>query len=236
MAAAALGSLRVRDIMRDDQVTVPEGMPLPQLLDRFIASRRNHVYVTDESGSLAGVVNLHDLNRALQDSEDPANSTVADVWIPGFEVVTPTEPLDRVLEKFWVVEAERLPVVIDRESRRLIGTVSRRDILGVYNVEVLRRRSLFAHFEDEAHEPTFVELPADHQIDDIPVPPSMVGTTVAELRFRERFGASILLIRRPSEEGVEARIVPEAGTRLEVGDRLVVFGPRARLRDLRLEN
>jgi chloride channel protein, CIC family len=236
MAEAALSALKVREIMREDQVTVRAGMSLPQLLDRFVASRRNHVYVVDDDGRLAGVVNLHDLNRALQDSEDPTHSTVEDIWNPAFEVVTPTETLDRVLERFWVVEAERLPVVDDRESRRLLGTVSRRDILGVYNVEVLRRRSLFAHFEDEEREPTFVELPADHRIDDIPVPPSLVGTSVAELRFRERFGVSILLIRRPAADGREVRIVPEAGTQLQAGDRLVVFGTRERLRDLRSES
>jgi trk system potassium uptake protein TrkA len=78
-------------------------------------------------------------------------------------------------------------------------------------------------------ESTYVELPADHQIDDAPVPPSLVGLTVAESRFRDRYDLAVLLIRRKSADGKEIRIIPEGETMFLAGDRLIVFGALEKL-------
>ena len=43
--------------------------------------------------------------------------------------------LPRVLERFAAQECERLPVLADLESRRLVGTIPKRDILSVYALE-----------------------------------------------------------------------------------------------------
>ncbi|HEY6105806.1 MAG TPA: CBS domain-containing protein, partial [Anaeromyxobacteraceae bacterium] len=56
----------------------------------------------------------------------------ADLLDPRFEATFPDEPLERVLERITRQSCERIPVLKDRESRKLDGTVSRRDILGVY--------------------------------------------------------------------------------------------------------
>jgi len=42
---------RVGDLARTEQVTVREDLPLSGLLDTFVASRRNHVYVVDSTGT-----------------------------------------------------------------------------------------------------------------------------------------------------------------------------------------
>jgi len=232
--AAVMRTMTVRDVMRSDQVTIPADLPLPQILDRFIEARRNHVYVVDPEGRFEGVIGWHDVNRALRELGDPPRIAARDLANTRFAVVTPTEHLDRVLEKFWAEEAERLPVVENRSSRKLVGTVSQRDILGVYSLEVLHQRSLVARFQsDVATEPgpTYVELPADHQVEDLPVPPGVAGLTVAEARFRERYGVSVLLVRRAGAR--ENRLVAEGGTRLEADDRLVVLGSREKIEALR---
>lgn len=233
--ASVMRSLTVRDVMRADQLTVPTDMPLPELLDRFIANRRNHLYITDSEGRFEGAVSLHDVNRALREVETPEQLHAIDLADTTFETTVPWEHLDRVLDRFWVEEAERLPVLEDRESRKLIGTVSRRDILGVYSLEVLHRRSLLARFDTAgapSNAPTYVELPADHQVDNVQVPASLVGHTVTESRFRERFGVSVLMIRR-SDGGKETRLIPDGSTTFQAGDKLIVFGARDKVEMLR---
>ncbi len=135
----ALDVLRVADLVRPDQVTVAPDLPLPRLLDAFVASRRNHLYVVDEGGGFVGAVNLHDVNEALRAAEGPGTLAARDVMRPRFEVTVPEEGLPRVLDRFAAQECERLPVLADLESRRLVGTISKRDILSVYSLELLQR-------------------------------------------------------------------------------------------------
>ena len=122
-----------------DQVTVAPELALPQLLDVFVASRRNHLYVVDERGGFVGAVNLHDVNEALRAAGGAGALVARDAMRARFEVTTPEEGLPRVLERFAAQECERLPVLRDLETRRLVGTISKRDILSVYSLELLQR-------------------------------------------------------------------------------------------------
>jgi CBS domain-containing protein len=227
--AAVMQTLTVSDVMRADQSTVPAGTPLPALVDRFIRERRNHLYVVDGAGGFLGAVSLYEASRALREAPDPNALRANDVANPSFQTTVPSEHLDRTLDRFWVEESERLPVLESETSRRVVGTVSKRDILGVYSLEVLHRRSLLARFEledDPARRPVYVELPGDHSIDEVVVPAPLVGRTFAEARFRERFGLSVLVLRRVGRDGKVTRLLPEGTTRFEAGDRIIVFGAR----------
>jgi Trk K+ transport system NAD-binding subunit len=149
-----------------------------------------------------------------------------------FQTTTPEEHLDQVLQRFWVEECERLPVLDSNESRKVVGTISQRDILGVYSLEVLHRRSLLTRFDaaDEIdQEPTYVELPADHRVDEASVPNELVGASIAEARFRDTYGLSVLMVRRTDRSGKVTRFIPDGGTRFESGDRLIVFGAQNRV-------
>jgi CIC family chloride channel protein len=221
-AHGALDVLRVADLVRPDQVTVAADLPLPRVFDAFVASRRNHLYVVDERGGFVGAVNLHDVNEALRAGEGPGALAARDVMRPRFEATVPEEALPRVLERFAAQECERLPVLADRESRRLVGTISKRDILSVYSLELLQRAT--GHRPARAMEP-----PLDSLVDEVPLPAGLEGRTFAESRFRDTHALALLLVRR----GAAGLLLPDAGLRFAAGDRLVVFGPRERIAALR---
>jgi CIC family chloride channel protein len=132
-------ALCARDVMRSEQLTVPPDLELPPLIDLLVGSRRNHAYVTDGSGRFLGAVSLHDAVRAAGEAGRSAGLRAADLLDPRFEATFPDEPLARVLERLARQSCERIPVLADRESRRLAGTVSRRDILGLYARELVTR-------------------------------------------------------------------------------------------------
>jgi CIC family chloride channel protein len=140
LAAPRAGELHVGDLARAEQVTVAAELPLPDVLDALVAARRNHLYVIDAQGGFAGAVNLHDVNDALRSAGDPGRLRARDLVRERFETTTAAEPLARVLERFAAQESERLPVLADDGSGRLVGTISRRDVLAVYARELLERR------------------------------------------------------------------------------------------------
>ena len=97
--------------------------------------------MVDEHGRFAGAVNLHDVHEALRVAADPGATVARDLVRPRFEATTPGEPLARVLERFAAQESERLPVLAEDGSGRLLGTISKRDILAAYARDLLERRA-----------------------------------------------------------------------------------------------
>lgn len=226
--AKVMTSLKVRDIMRREFESVAPHTPLPQILDKFLEGRHNHIYVADADQRFLGAIGLHDLKEALQEREEISFIIAHDLMRPAFEVTTPGEELARVMERLWAQDCERIPVVADGESRRLVGTVSKRDILGVYTLEVMQRRTLVTKFRgaEGPDAAAYVELPRDYHVDGVQVGKALAGCTLAESRLREKFGVTVLMIRRRLADGGESRLAPTPATRLEAGDGLVVFGPR----------
>jgi CIC family chloride channel protein len=236
--AAVMRSLTVSDVMRTEQATASGDEPLPELLDRFLRERRNHIYIVDDEARFLGVVSLYEASRALREAADPGTLRARDVADRHFPTVNPEDRLEKALDRFWVQDCERLPVLESPGSRRLVGTVSKRDILGVYSLEVLHRRSLLARLEateEDQTKPTYVELPEDHEVAEVEVPAHLIGLTFGDARLRERFGVSVLVLSR-REGGRTVRLLPQAETRLFAGDRLYVFGTREALRRFKRED
>lgn len=211
--SGVLAAMKVGDVMRGEQVTVSSDLPLPALLDRFVDARRNHLYVVDQTDRFLGAVNLHDASRALRTAPSPASVQARDLVNTRFEATVPDERLDQVLERFFRQDAERLPVLANLESRQLLGTVSKRDILSVYSLERLQRG------------PATLPLGSDGIIREIAVPVELIGTTVGTADSQGRYGLSIIMVRQAGS----GWILPSESVRLGAEDRLLVFGARERI-------
>ena len=224
--ATALSSLHVSDVMRDDVKLVPRDMPLAEIVNAFLHSRSLYLYVGDEEGRLLGVVDLHDIKESLPDRNISSLVIAADL-ITEIPFVTPSEPLTSVNEKLWFRDLGQLPVVDSAENRRFLGIVTRRDLLGAFDREVLRHNRLVARvrmFREGGSEMDYFELPEKHRLVQVDVPPAIEGRTVGESGLRTRYGVSVLAVKRLTKEGLERRFVPAADDRLQHGDVLIVLG------------
>jgi len=229
--STALASLRVRDIFRTDVELIPQTMRLPEILKAFLQARVYYFFVGDSDGRLLGVIDLHDLKDVLGDPDlaDPsiANLIIAGDLVREIPFVTPEESLASVNEKLWLRDLGWLPVVESPATRKFLGMVTRRDLLGAFERESLRQSHLFARVSraglDGGREVDYFELPEQHRLSQLDVAPDLVGRTVGETALRSRFGITILAIKRLGRDGLERRFVPAATDRLERGDRLVVL-------------
>jgi CIC family chloride channel protein len=219
-----LRSLTVKDIMLPDVTLYPANLPLDQILDVFQNSRALQLYVGDAEGRLLGIVELHEVKRLLGEEESASFVIAADL-VTEIPVVTPDDSLVEVNEKLWFRDLGQLPVVDDDATRKFLGIVTRRDVLGAFDREVLRRNRLLAKVR--AVEGTgfdYFELPEESRMSRIAVPGRFVGQTIAEAQLRSRHGVTVMAIQRLDAAGREQRIAPRPDTRLLRGDMLVVLG------------
>jgi chloride channel protein, CIC family len=224
--ATMLSSLRVSDIMREDVKLIPRTTPLPEILKAFLQNRALYLYVGDEQGRLLGVIDLHDVKDILHE-EDPSSVVIAEDLVSEIPFVTPSEPLTSVNEKLWFRDLGQLPVVESPETRRFLGIVTRRDLLGAFDREILQRNKLLARvrtFGEGNEEMDYFELPEKHRLVELSIPRSLEGKTVAESGLRNRFGVSVLAVKRQARDGIQRRFVPGPEDRLQSGDVLIVLG------------
>ena len=234
--ATALASLKVADIMRRDVALIPRTTPLPDIVAAFLRSRSLFLYVGDEQGRLVGALDIHNIKESFTERE-LSGVVVAEDLVTEIPFATPDEPLTSVNEKLWFRDAGQLPVVDGPETRRFLGIVTQRDLLGAFDSEVLKRSRLLARVRtvgEEAGEVDYLELPEKHRLEEVDVPVEIEGRTLAEAALRSRYGVSILAVKRLSPEGLERRFVPSPSDRFLHGDVLVVLGSEdaiARLRE-----
>ena len=227
MEEAVLAGLKVEALLEADPDVLRPGDPYSKVVDKFLSTNRERLFVVGPDGKLQGVVSLHDIKHMLE-SPDTLTAVVAhDLMLPVEEAIRSDERLHRATESFARSEYERLPVV-DAEGKYL-GVLSKRDLLAVYAQEVLGRPALLATFvssRGEQKSREYVHLPPDFSVRLVPVPEALVGKTLAEAKLPQTLGARVLEIRRRSRAGDEA-VIPAGDTVFEEGDQVILVGPTA---------
>lgn len=230
--ATALSSLRAEDIMRTDVPLVPQALPLEAMVDAFLRTRNTVLFVGDEGGRLLGVVDLHDLKDIMRSGDLSAPIIARDI-LRTVPVVVRGESLTEINMKIWIRDYDQLPVVDGPDTGRFLGVVTRRDILGAVDREILGRSALFARVSrlaDGAREIDHFEMPEQHRMASIDVPAAIADRTLAESRLREDYGVTVLAVCRLQPDGTVRRFVPSSSEVLRRGDHLVVLAAESGLK------
>lgn len=235
--ATAISTLKVSDIMRTDVKLIPRSTPLRDIVKAFLTTRSLYLYVGDEEGKFLGVVDLHDIKESFPERE-LGGIVIAEDIVTEIPCVTPAESLTSVNEKLWFRDLGHLPVVDSLETRRFLGIVTRRDLLGAIDREVLQGSRLVARvrtFSDQEGEGEmdYFELPEKHRMIELDMPPALAGRTVAESGIRTRYGVSVLAVKRRTRDGLERRFVPGPEDSFDAGDVLIVLGTEEAIERLR---
>lgn len=244
MEEAVLAGLKTSDMVRADPDVLAPSAPFPDIVDRFLEAHRQRLFVVDGDGRLLGAVSLHDIKHVLTEPDRLTMVLAHDLIVPLDLVLQEDERLHRAAEVFAQSNFERLPVV-DGDGH-FVGVLAKRDLLSVYSQEVLGRPSMLATFKQGGEVDArrdYVELPPDFALRMVPVPPSLVGKTLAEARLPQRSRIRVLEIKREelhpgAEVGgptLDARAIPDADTVLRAGDGLIVLGPEDVLERLEVE-
>jgi CIC family chloride channel protein len=137
-----LKSINVKEVMSHSVETIPEGCALETMADKISKSKFNSFPVLDVDHKLVGILSFNDYSEALFD-EDLKHLVVAkDLATSRVVTVAANDNLYTALEKISREDFATLPVVAADDPGRMVGIISRRDIIGAYDKAVLKK-SLF---------------------------------------------------------------------------------------------
>jgi CIC family chloride channel protein len=127
-----LAGLRVRDAYESSPTVIPEGAPLPALLDYLRAGDQLCFPVVDAAERFVGVITVTDLGRLAAEAHGTGSLIrAADVTEPS-EVVAPNDSLSEAVRQMGVRGVDALPVV-DPSSGRISGLITRGHIVTAYD-------------------------------------------------------------------------------------------------------
>jgi CIC family chloride channel protein len=223
-----LKSLTVSQVMRPEIETVSPSVPLAELVTRMTASPHPHLFVVTGNNRVQGHISIAALRPILKDYETISNVCIAsDLMDRKVAVVRPNETLDMVMQLFGKFALEEIPVV---DKGNLIGTVRKIDVIETYNREIFKldmASGLATSFR--LHQRTGSErlaLLEGFLLLEVSAPRRFFNKSLITLKLRERYGATVLTIKRKTRQG-GGRILyihPTPHTRIKRGDVLVVFG------------
>ncbi|MFZ2290616.1 MAG: CBS domain-containing protein [Halopseudomonas yangmingensis] len=123
-----LKSVKVRDYMITDLVTFKADTDLFKAIDVLIERRISGAPVVDDEGHLLGLLSESDCLRGILSGSyfEEAGGRVESVMTCGVETVDAAADIVKAAEHFIHRGRRRLPVL---EDGRLVGQISRRDIL-----------------------------------------------------------------------------------------------------------
>lgn len=128
LTKAPLPSTKVKDVMTSAVMTIPPGMPLQETAAWLTRNNVHGAPVVDETGELVGVISLRDVEKARL--TDLLHAPTKGFMSRKVVTTNPEDPLITARKIISSRDIGRLPVM---EDSRLVGILSRSDILGALN-------------------------------------------------------------------------------------------------------
>lgn len=209
----------VSEVMRPAWPVLGQCTSIGEVVRNFLDHEVQRAYVTDTSGRFLGTISIHDIKMPGILDLGPV-VIASDVAAPNRQAVAPENTLADSMEYFLLGQDDELPVV-DKEGR-LVGAVSRVDVLRVYNAEILRHEYLGVAADDErAGRGRVVGRANGLMVAPVETPAWLDGRSLREANLRSTYNLTVVAVRHRVGGSDE---LPDPEQPLHSGDVLVIVG------------
>ena len=137
-----LKSISVKNVMNPGIETIAESLNLGRLAERISKSKYNSFPVVDDEGNLTGILSFLDYHAAVFDENLKDLVVAKELATRKVVTISLDDNLYNALEKITSKDFSILPVVSPDDSSKLLGILTRRDIIGAYNKAVIKKSLL----------------------------------------------------------------------------------------------
>jgi Kef-type K+ transport system membrane component KefB len=135
-----INSFTVNDVMDTEVVTMPQAMPIKDILKTFSTTDIPYYPVVSNDLTLTGAITIKGIKDSLANQGDAHWLVALDVMEPASDKTTDLTPLSEAMEYMSRYELDYMPVVDNYENNRLKGLMDLRSIRRKISAEVLTRR------------------------------------------------------------------------------------------------
>lgn len=227
-----LRSIYAEQVMQLNPVLVHQNATLKRVVSKLMESKHHRIYLVDDNNNLSGVISDNHIRDLITEFETLKESLIAnDIADNHVASITRKQDLDYALKIVTKGDIEELPVIESETERKVIGVISRSDILSIYNKETLKSDLADGLTRELStlNESRVSRIADGYAIIEKKPSISFIGKTLAELKLRNIYGLEVLMIKKTKElfddTQRDVRIVmPSYNYIIESDDVLVLFG------------
>ncbi len=227
-----LGSISAKQIMKTDFVLIPQEMSLSKVLNKMMESSKSSFYTIDGNEMLTGIITENEIRPIITEYEHIREMIVAgDIALKQITPIYESDDLDHVMKIFEHKDVDELPVVSIDNNKKIIGTISRHDVIKAYNKENLKQNLVEGFARDLKNIDLIKESKVMEGFSIIEKKPAreFVGITIAQTALRNKYGLEILMIKKdesPYSENSNKQqyIIPTPDYVIKEDDLLVLLG------------
>jgi chloride channel protein, CIC family len=136
-----LRSISIAEYIREDVKTIPAHATVKELKNYFYNSKIRVFPVVDGNDRLTGIVSFSDFEK-IPSIEEKGNLTAKDIATHEVITLLENDNLFMAIKKINEHDFFLLPVVSKHDPKKLVGVISRRDIMSIYG-NIAMKKSLF---------------------------------------------------------------------------------------------
>ncbi|MGC8769302.1 chloride channel protein [Calditerrivibrio sp.] len=133
-----LQEIKVKDIMKKDPIVIKEDMKFDDIIHFIPTTKHNSFPVVDNENRLVGVLRFEEIREFVFEEGLEELVVASEICDKDAPTVIKENNLAEAIELIGTRNVELLPVV--DEENRVIGIVTRRDIIATYNKEMLKQK------------------------------------------------------------------------------------------------
>ncbi|HBF42522.1 MAG TPA: chloride channel protein [Desulfobacteraceae bacterium] len=133
-----LKSLKVKEFMEDKVPTVPEGMFLKDLINTFKTRDVSYLHMVNKDSDLTGIISFRDIRPLLDEKELHYLIIAKDVANTDLATVGPNDNIQTALQMMSKRGISQLPVVAGDNGKKVIATMTEKDVIAAYDKAVIR--------------------------------------------------------------------------------------------------
>lgn len=227
-----LKSIYVDEVMQDDTIFLHSNTSLNFVVAKLMEFPNKTIYTIDDDGNLTGSITETEIRPLITEFESLKFALIAnDIARTKIVKVHSNKDLDYALKLLTKQDIDELPVVSPDNENKVIGTISRNDILSAYNRESIKHNiaeglSKEIHTLDQTHVSKIAE---GYSIIEKKPLKEFIGKNLSELKFRNKYGLEVLMIKKSNEffrktDSENKLVMPGPDYKIEESDILVLFG------------
>lgn len=200
-------------------------------LSKLVKEKINlNYFVVDKEDSLMGILSPYKIrNMSIKDKSEYQDKKAIDLILEYNIYFTPEDTLDMVGLNLNNIILDEIPVVNNETERKVIGYISKTEVIHAYNNEVIKKDMLqsVSGYITATNRFKTLKLLDGEILCEVEVPGSFVNKNLKDLNLRNKFGIEVILIKqnfdKESNES-EKVFVPKPEYSFEYGDKLLIVG------------
>jgi CIC family chloride channel protein len=207
-----LKSMQVSEVMRDSIEIIPPNLPLPKVIEKFVKSEHENLFILNSNGEIIEKISQPELAKIAPEYSNVKDFVISsDISTPIRKIFLDKDHLDYVMKEFSKENINEIPVVSSSNPSRILGTIWRIDTISAYNKEILRRdlAGELSHLLSTASgSDEMIEIAQGFFISEAETPQFFIGKSVGDLDVRNKYNIDIILIKDSSKPEVKV-ILPD---------------------------